>query len=638
MEQKRKGLNSGVQLYRITTYLVILLIIIVSFISFSEKHFPYLNSDGALNILMTNELDMPQDLYCWGQDRGGSLIPVIGWGFHNLIGLDLVISVSLAHYLILILGFLAFASFLRNRFLVLILAFFWFLPPWHMLGFILYPFGLQYSLLGIAIYFLNRFMKESNGATRIAWLSLGLGTLIAMIWASDLGLVSILVAFGMILWYLLLKKKPRKDILGHTGLPEIVTALFWTAIGVSFIVYAKQTAVRIDVYNDNPFNNAGQVIESLGIFLASISEILLFRSKSPAEGVTGWLVIIAIIGALYYLVRKPGSLNRGYLVKFFLWNACTMILIIFLSHWVYQNGTGRRYFTAVYISAVLATLFLLNKKFSKEIIILPALLLLIALSGAVSSLLPFNYPDKKPSRIRVVSEFRSLGEAGIIAEYWNSYISASADPDNIKATPHENDNVRNWKLVEEVFDQPGLFLIRDLWLDTFPEKIEQFGYSLTRSGDEFFMGDSYLCEYERKKFKKFFTPDLLRYQGMLIPEDSTGSDSLVHIAPGYNRDKHIIYGPFIDLPRGRYNITFRMAIRDFPAGDNALAWLDVSENYGKGTIVSRNIYPGEVDTSLYLRDYTLPLVLDRRVEALEFRVLGMTDCNFYFSGINVVEE
>ena len=47
----------------------IILIILLSFFTFSENFYPLLNSDMAVNILMTPAFSLPHDIYFWGQDR-----------------------------------------------------------------------------------------------------------------------------------------------------------------------------------------------------------------------------------------------------------------------------------------------------------------------------------------------------------------------------------------------------------------------------------------------------------------------------------------------------------------------------------------------------------------------------------------
>ena len=121
------------------------------------------------------------------------------------------------------------------------------------------------------------------------------------------------------------------------------------------------------------------------------------------------------------------------------------------------------------------------------------------LTGAISSFYKFYYPKHIPARIQVLSEFQSLGDIGLISEYWYSYLSASPDPIHIKATPHDKDYVRNYKLVEEVFDQPRIFIIKDGWMDSFPDTLRQFGRTLVKKGDKFYLGECWINQYEIKE-------------------------------------------------------------------------------------------------------------------------------------------
>ncbi len=45
---------------------------------------------------------------------------------------------------------------------------------------------------------------------------------------------------------------------------------------------------------------------------------------------------------------------------------------------------------------------------------------------------------------------------------------------------------------------PRVFIIRDMWLDSFPDTIVQFNSTLVKSGDERFLAGSYICEYTKR--------------------------------------------------------------------------------------------------------------------------------------------
>ncbi|HXC05066.1 MAG TPA: hypothetical protein VNZ86_09975, partial [Bacteroidia bacterium] len=70
----RIRVSSGIQL------MLLLVLTLVSFWILSPWKSPFLNSDNAVHILMTYDCQLPEDLYFWGQDRLGSLIPLLGHG------------------------------------------------------------------------------------------------------------------------------------------------------------------------------------------------------------------------------------------------------------------------------------------------------------------------------------------------------------------------------------------------------------------------------------------------------------------------------------------------------------------------------------------------------------------------------
>ena len=124
------------------------------------------------------------------------------------------------------------------------------------------------------------------------------------------------------------------------------------------------------------------------------------------------------------------------------------------------------------------------------------ILAIVVVIGSLSGCFRFYYPQIKPSRIRILSAMRSMGDIGIIAEYWNSYLTASPDPVHIKATPHDKDYVRNPELATEVFLQSRIYLIKDGWLESFPDSIVQFGRVLKKRGNSIHLADSWLNRYE----------------------------------------------------------------------------------------------------------------------------------------------
>jgi hypothetical protein len=120
------------------------------------------------------------------------------------------------------------------------------------------------------------------------------------------------------------------------------------------------------------------------------------------------------------------------------------------------------------------------------------------LIGGLGTIYTLNYisPKRLTPTAQIVGEFKQLGNIGIIGDYWNSYLTSCVSPKTIKATPHEfSYAIRNHALVEEVFKQEKLYLIKDMWFEEFPDTLSQFGRTLVKQGNEFRLGGCGVHQY-----------------------------------------------------------------------------------------------------------------------------------------------
>ena len=136
--------------------LVVCIIIVISFFTLSPNYHPEFNSDGAVIVLMTYYFNVPHDLYFWGQDRAGSLIPAFAQIFFRFLNFRPVTSVSLSYYFFLVLGFLSFSQLFKTYFSKIVFCIAWFLPFFLFSDLIWYTIGLQYCLIGISIFILSK--------------------------------------------------------------------------------------------------------------------------------------------------------------------------------------------------------------------------------------------------------------------------------------------------------------------------------------------------------------------------------------------------------------------------------------------------------------------------------------------------
>ncbi|MCB0668345.1 MAG: hypothetical protein KDC80_21110 [Saprospiraceae bacterium] len=467
---------------------LIYIIILLSFWHFSFYFSPLLNSDSALGILMGKYLTLPGDLYCWGQDRGGNFMPLTAKVISTLTGLSLVTTLSILQYIVLMLGYFSFAFFLRKPYLKIALACFWFLPPWQFVEFLLYPYGLQYSILGIILYTAYIVFDKNKSQNRILpTLILALSSLVG-IWISDFLIVSFIALLLTAIYvkrHLIFEKK------------YLISAFLWVLLSSLFIIYAKLQAIPSQNYSNFNFSHPSHLLQSFAIVWQSIKRIYLFQSESDVQSVFWWLFLfftlfIPKIIKQSFLDKKESS--NHFITNFFLINTILTLLALFTSKWVLENEMGRRYFSTWFISTFLFIIFLLNRRDQTRTSLKSGIYILSLLS-VISSLENLYYPQIKKSKLYYVNQVTSLAPAGIIGNYWNSYIYSSADPAHLLSTPHDRSVYRNIELVEKTFEQPSVYLVRDMWLQEFADTIRQFGRILIKEGDGFHLGDSDFCRY-----------------------------------------------------------------------------------------------------------------------------------------------
>lgn len=607
-------------------YFLFILLILFSFYNFAEISFPLLNSDMSVTILMAQNLNLPGDFYFWGQDRGGSLIPLLANVLVEAYKFPPALAVSLIHYLILAAGFFAMASFFRNRNLKVLLALIWFFPSWHFLDQVFPLFGIQISLLAISLYFLRKMQMEKNYYFKVVWLSLVCLTFIISVWVSDLAAISLIIIALIVLWKyqpLLRSKGYLTPLKERRNLVQALVIAAWFLLGVAFILYAKHHATRHDGYNSHFLNRPGEIFASIRIIIYSIWRVLIFSSENFMESIYAWSIIAGVPLVVSLSNTRSHFLHfcssHKWMILFAL-NGVVIFVLLLLSHWVYLNGTNRRYFALVYVSLWIAMLMYVEATGSRNRQLRLIILLIVVLIGSFSSFSKFFFPQRVPSRLTAFSDFKKLGDFGLICDYWDAYLIASVDPKHIVATPHDKDNVRNPYLSEVVFKMPRLYLARDGWMNAFPDTITQFGHILSRKGSEFKVASIALCEYQRVYFKRTFTCGEMQHQGTVQPDPLARSGKSVVTRKDFDRKKHFIYGPFLELQHG--TILVQYSLKSEPGLDTKnMAVLEISVDYGKKVIASMPIRPCDFQQRDKYQLFDLKTTLDKDYKGVEFRIL-----------------
>jgi hypothetical protein len=522
--------------------IVITLIIILSARSYMAMQEVRLNSDNAIHVLMTQDLVLPDDLYYWGQDRLGSIVPMLGHGLMRLFSLPPVVAVSGSQYFFLLLGFLAFASLIQNVGLRVVFALIWFLPLGELteLLAISQPYGPQMAFIGLAVALAQRLSAQAE--TLKPALRQGLISAIAIswfisIWVSDFSVVLALIFTGVVLFS---RDRPATGKPQPKGLARFkLTRLDVLNIGViatlsiAFIRFAKANASSHQAYGT--FSSLPQILSVVSSLCTSAINTLTFRSNPTlpplsqynfAAAIHGILVAIVAIEVSRILWRgRRTSLPISRWTVFFFSSSIVSFALLLCIRWIYNGGAvDLRYFTVVYVCLWTAAILFVDglvradKGSGLKASTLQRLgLLLICAALASSWTLPTRVfeLEQRPSTIEKLQPFVGLGRAGFIGDYWSSYVLCTVNPAQLACVSRDRrgktpcpptlvqrpirlNGTRCIRCIPKVLAADTIYLVKEKWLESFPPEIEQYRRCLTRVGEPRKVGKYTIAPYAIK--------------------------------------------------------------------------------------------------------------------------------------------
>lgn len=266
-------------------------------------------------------------------------------------------------------------------------------------------------------------------------------------------------------------------------------------LSICFLGFLKvYNGAEVDgLYYTQVFNNASEILQAMSLLAASIHRFIFLEEPNLLMSIYFYALIFLVV----YLFRVHDKVTLSSVGKFFLVDGILLLAVILLSHWSLLNQVPRRYFVGCYVGLWFIIIYSLNRVKGVYVRV-TTLCFIVATLGTLS--VPWGFisihPKTFASKHSIVKELDSLGEAGIIAEYWNSYINAVGNSKNISCTPHDKTVVRNYEIVNDVFSKSNIYVIKDSWLEVFPDTLRQFNRTLVRQGPSFELADCVLSKYE----------------------------------------------------------------------------------------------------------------------------------------------
>ena len=473
------------------------IIAVISFCFYSYLRYPLLNSDDALIVMMAHYYDFPHDLFFWNQSRGGAIVPMLSQIFIKLFHFRAVTAVSVSTYIILFTGVCFLSSLIRNKNLKILLAVLWFLPFQRFIDITRFYIGLEYAVMAIAFYLINKLWdadKTSPKAKRMMVCTVI--TMIIAVWILYNALFSIAILLVTLLIYNG-KRLPHGNVILFA-----VTGGIFSYFILKFI-YSFNTGYCPDCNKINDWEN---IMQALNVLCLRYKEVLLFQTGEWFVSAHTYLCLLFSGALIWFLIRNKyfGILIKEKWIVFFFLDFCAFYGIHLLSNWVLMNGMGRWYYVACYIPLSMCVLLIFDRlNEEKKIKNLRFALYFVVFTGTISPVVTMitHFPKTLKPMEKYSSELKPLQPCGIIAEWWNAYICSVADPDNVLATPHQDDDGynRNPSLAYKVAQMDTVYLVKDMWLESFPDQTEQFGYTFKKDGQDFHIGDWQMCRYIKKK-------------------------------------------------------------------------------------------------------------------------------------------
>ena len=609
----------------------IAIVVLLSFFSFSEIGNPYLDSDDALNVLMAWQFDTPETWYCWGQDRGGSVVPMFGHFIISLTGMTPIWATAIAHFLLNLFGYIGFAQFIKSNWLKLLLALIWFMPPFHFYSFVLYPMGTQYCMIGIGLIFYQWYKQSPSTARQMFHFSAFCISLVMSVWASDMAIVNI-GSLALAISFITIKEKGFRI---YFFSKESILLLLWTFVGILFILHGKEYAHKNMDYTGQLVNSLDDFVGAVSIVYNSLLEMYTFNSVTPLMSVYTWAATITLVlFALLYPKKNKLQFNNWYLL-FITLNALAILGALFTANWVYHYGEmARRYFTTLYIAIGILIVYLLDKSAKKELLIHLSLVVTI-IAGIVSTKYQYYEYDLEP-KYNALKSLKQLQPAGIVGGYWNSYVLGTYNPDSVLATPREGDVNRRNEITNAVFYFDNLYLVKDNWLDEFPSQIIQYGYKLKKTGEPFELVNSTFCKYQRIPYDTLFTIDKFNHIGV-VQSDSIGDPYLQ--TPDSIGNKLFTMGPYFTLGKGKYKAEFLLKyVSNDTLSNKTIATIDATANWGNFLLKQKDVAQNNLIGSEF-SSIELMFELDEYKRDLELKIWPKFGSNgqILFKGVRLTQ-
>ncbi len=505
----------------LTYYCSIVAILLVWLWFYAPFNYFNFDSDSAIQVLMSKDFQLPRDLYYWGQNRLGSLLPMLAYGLLKILPIHPLYVCSLIQFLFLFIGALFLTSFISDKRLKIVLYALIFLPvnEYNALILIGHPYAAQLFIGSISMWsysLLNSYTqkyKEDEFRFKqfnITFLLLVMTTLFfgLGIWVSEFNAV-----LAIIPMYVFFKDKNSREFWLNklkSGWIYLLEVLFVIMAFVSIVILKKLKSFSADdaIYDKVFIDTLEGLKQNFLFFIEKLSAALLFKDQLIIENIFNWFLLFSVIFLIVFTWKKKGEELRE-MQNFrnaVLLTVIISIILLFISAWNLRSQFSPKYFTPVYILFFFYFLLKLNS-LNVSVLVkngISLILVTICLSFCIKRAVEFG----RETPFEKFGEFNSLPSGTLIAGYWDAYKINAIAIDSLNALAFENEYVRNWDWKQIPMNADRFYFISDQISsqEKIKDTIFQFGYFLK------FDEKKYKCNnYEVLQYSKLYLKQKLKF-------------------------------------------------------------------------------------------------------------------------------
>lgn len=461
-----------------------LLIIASSFYYYAPCNYKFFNSDNAIQVLMSFSFSWPRDVYYWGQNRLGSLLPFIASLLLSFIKIHPLYICSFVQYMLLAIPSFIICECFKSTWVKLSLLILIFFPisSYYPLVLIGHPYASQLFSGVLFCHFFLKFYKEFNKKLLwetknkfhlhllffASWFFYLLG-----IWASEFNAILIIIP---LVFFINDRKIPR-----YRNYPSLYLHAVLAAISIFLTYYyLKSVALKDNRYDKVLFYKYTDIQKEFGFLIHKIKTTLTFNDHRVLENWYYYFLILVIFGLIFSNKNEIKPQVKVF-VKSLLITSLVSFVFLFFSVWNLISEIGVRYYIPVYLMTLISLLLLIDYSFSTRLkMIFFSLMVFFSLTFTYLTLIQHN----QPGPFKKFGDFAQLPKGTLIANYWSCYQINAVACYNLQSLPFHDEYVRNWNWRDVALAENNIYFIKDPTNRSMPmlDTLSQYGNFFVWSG------------------------------------------------------------------------------------------------------------------------------------------------------------